>query len=142
MRGVGFLQYLRFVTAGSCEHLANCHACDHSSWKGPRRAFGIFDAATKQLIGSIEANFAIRLAPDQINISFGVFPDWRGKGTAQRALDVMSSYLKRETDVRQMMVRVSVENGASIRAIRKAEFQFVGVFEELEGVMARYVRDV
>src|SRR5712671_6408025 len=25
-----FLQYLRFVTAGSCEHLANCQACDHS----------------------------------------------------------------------------------------------------------------
>ena len=27
-----FLQYLRLVTAGSCEHLANCHARDHSSW--------------------------------------------------------------------------------------------------------------
>jgi hypothetical protein len=25
-------QYLRFVTAGSCEHLANCRACDHSCW--------------------------------------------------------------------------------------------------------------
>jgi hypothetical protein len=25
------LQYLRFVAAGSCEHLANCHAGDHSS---------------------------------------------------------------------------------------------------------------
>src|SRR4051794_36969532 len=26
------LEYLRFLTAGSCEHLANCHAGDHSSW--------------------------------------------------------------------------------------------------------------
>ena len=25
------LQYLRFVATGSCEHLANCHARDHSS---------------------------------------------------------------------------------------------------------------
>jgi RimJ/RimL family protein N-acetyltransferase len=115
---------------------------EHWRTEGPRRAFGISDAVSKQLIGSIEANFAIPLAPDQVNISFGVFPDWRGKGTVQRALDLMSSYLKRATDVRQMTVRVSVENVASIRAIKKAGFQFVGVFEELEGVMARYVRDV
>jgi hypothetical protein len=37
---------------------------------------------------------------------------------------------------------VSVENLASIGAINKAGLQFVGVFEELEGAMARYVRDV
>jgi RimJ/RimL family protein N-acetyltransferase len=54
----------------------------------------------------------------------------------------MSSYLKSATGVRQMAVRVSVENLASIGAINKAGFQFVGVFEDLEGVMARYVRDV
>jgi RimJ/RimL family protein N-acetyltransferase len=52
---------------------------EHWCTEGPRRAFGIFDAATKQLIGSIEANFAIPLAAGQVNISFGVFPDWRGK---------------------------------------------------------------
>ena len=31
------LQCLRFVTAGSCEHLANCQACDHSSWNRMNR---------------------------------------------------------------------------------------------------------
>jgi RimJ/RimL family protein N-acetyltransferase len=41
-----------------------------------------------------------------------------------------------------MAVRVSVENLASMRAINKAGFQFVGVLEELEAAMARYVRDV
>src|SRR5437868_742565 len=34
---VRLLQYLRFVTAGSCEHLANCHACDHCSWNRMNR---------------------------------------------------------------------------------------------------------
>jgi hypothetical protein len=34
------------------------------------------------------------------------------------------------------------QNLASIRTINKARFQFVGVFDELEGAMARYVRDV
>src|ERR1700744_1557836 len=49
---------------------------------GPRRAFGIFDCATDCLIGSIEANtnlpHALRLG--QANISYGVFPNWRGRG--------------------------------------------------------------
>lgn len=115
---------------------------EHWRTEGPRRAFGIFDARTKQLIGSIEANFAIPPAPGQVNVSFGVFPDWRGKGIAQRALDLMSSYFKSTMDVRQMALRVSVENLASMRAIEKAGFQFAGIFDELEGAMARYVRDV
>jgi len=65
-----------------------------------------------------------------------------GKGIAQRALDLMSSYLKSITGVRQMAIRASVENLASIRAIGKAGFQFAGIFDEREGAMARYVRDV
>jgi hypothetical protein len=31
------LQYLRFLTAGSCEHLANCHGCDNRMSLHPRR---------------------------------------------------------------------------------------------------------
>ena len=121
-------------------YIASCE----ENWRtqGPRRAFGIFDGASKQLIGSIEANLAFTLAEGRVNISFGVFPDWRGKGVVQRALAIMGSYLKNEMSASQMVVRVSVENLSSIRAINKAGFQFAGVFEEAEGAMARYVRDV
>ncbi|HEX4808398.1 MAG TPA: GNAT family protein [Bryobacteraceae bacterium] len=119
------------------------NSCEEQ-WRiqGPRRAFGICYSLTKQLIGSIEANFGLPLAAGQVNISFGVFPDWRGKGILQRVLDLMSSYLKSATGARQMVVRISVGNHASLKAINKAGFQFVGVFGELEGAMARYVRDI
>lgn len=121
-------------------YIAFCE--EHWRTQGSRRAFGIFDSTTKQLIGNVEANLAFPLAAGQANISFGVFPEWRGQGIVQRALDLMGSYLKSATGVRQMVVRISVGNLASIKAIHKAGFQFMGVFEELEGSIARYIRDV
>ena len=121
-------------------YIASCE--EHWRSQGPRRAFGIFDCKTEQLIGSIEANLAFPLAAGQVNVSFGVFVGWRGKGILRRALDLLSSYLKSETEVRQMVVRISVANSASLRAIQKAGFLFVGVFDEPEGPMARYVRDL
>jgi RimJ/RimL family protein N-acetyltransferase len=121
-------------------YIASCEEQWHSH--GPLRAFGIFDCKTEQLIGSIEANFAFPLAPGQVNVSFGVFAGWRGKGILLRALDLLSSYLRSATEARQMVVRISVANSASLRAIHKAGFLFVGVFDEPEGPMARYLRDL
>ncbi len=121
-------------------YIASCE----EEWRtnGPRRAFGIFDCATNQLIGSIEANLAYRLEPGQVNVSYGVFSDWRGRGIAQRALDLMSSYLRSSTELRQMVVRIACENTASVKVAQKAGFQFLGVFEEPKGPMARYARDL
>jgi len=107
---------------------------------GPLRAFGIFDSGTGQLIGSIEANLAYRSVPGQLNVSYGVFPGWRGKGVAQRALDLMSSHLGNSTELSQMVVRIACENAASLRVIEKAGFQFLGIFDEPHGRMARYAR--
>jgi RimJ/RimL family protein N-acetyltransferase len=109
---------------------------------GPRRAFGVFDSATNRLIGSIEANLAYRLAPGQVNVSYGIFLGWRGKGVAQRALDLMSSYLRSCTELRQMVVRIACENAASLKMAQKAGFQLLGIFEEPDGPVARYARDL
>jgi hypothetical protein len=37
----------------------------------PRRAFGLFDCATNQLVGFVEVNLA-RIEPGQVNVSYGV----------------------------------------------------------------------
>jgi RimJ/RimL family protein N-acetyltransferase len=73
---------------------------EHWRTNGPRRAFGVFDCPSNRLIGSIEANLVYRSAPGQVNVSYGVFAGWRGKGVAQRALDLMSSYLRAKTQLR------------------------------------------
>jgi RimJ/RimL family protein N-acetyltransferase len=109
---------------------------------GPRGAFGVFDCSTNRLIGSIEANLAYLSVPGEVNVSYGVFPGWRGKGVAQRALDLMSSYLRSSTELRLMVVRIAYENAASLRVVEKAGFRFLGVFDEPAGRMARYARDV
>jgi RimJ/RimL family protein N-acetyltransferase len=80
--------------------------------------------------------------PGQVNVSYGVFPGWRGKRVAQRALNLMSLYLKRSTELREMIVRIACENTASVRVVEKAGFRLLGVFDEPDGPMARYARDL
>jgi len=111
------------------------------NWRtnGPIRAFGISDCASGKLIGSIEANLAYRLVPGQVNISYGVFPNWRGKGIARRALELMGSYLRHATDVCEMVVRIECANEASLKVAERCGFEFAGIFEEPTGMMARYV---
>ncbi len=114
------------------------------NWRdaGPLRAFGVFDSRTGRLAGSIEANLALLCQPGQVNVSYGVFPAWRGKGIAVRALQLMSVYLRTSTEARQMVLRISAKNAASIRAAEKSDFIFVGVFDEPEGSMVRYARNL
>jgi RimJ/RimL family protein N-acetyltransferase len=119
------------------------NSCEkHWRSNGPRRAFGIFHCSTNRLIGSIEANLAYQSIPGQVNISYGVFLNWRGKGVAQRALDLVGSYLRRSTELRQMVVRIAPENAASLRVVEKAGFQCLGIFDEPNGRMVRYARDL
>jgi RimJ/RimL family protein N-acetyltransferase len=108
----------------------------------PRRAFGVFDCASGRLVGNVEVNLARTLEADQVNVSFGVHREWRGRGVAMRALDLMGKYLRLNTGVRQIVLRISPANFASIRVAEKAGFTFLGVFDEVEGSMARYVQDL
>ena len=119
-------------------------SCEEN-WRGdgPRRAFGIFDNATNRLVGSIEANLAFPLLePGQASVSYGVFPAWRGTGIALRALRLMGAYLKSVGGLRQMVLRISNENAASLRVAEKSGFQFLGNFQEPEGRIVRYAFDL
>jgi RimJ/RimL family protein N-acetyltransferase len=114
------------------------------SWRsgGPRRAFGVFDCTTGKLIGNIEANLARTLEPDQVNVSYGIHREWRGRGLAQRALNLMREYLQANTGVREIVLRISPANFASRRVAEKVGCAFLGVFDEVEGPMARYIKDL
>jgi RimJ/RimL family protein N-acetyltransferase len=131
----------RSTMATAQSYIRSCE----ENWRGdgPRRAFGIFDCATNRLIGSIEANLAFPvLEPTQANVSFGVFPAWRGNGTALRSLRLMGTYLKSISRMRQMVLRISCENAASLRVAQKSGFQLLGIFDEPEGRMVRYALDL
>jgi RimJ/RimL family protein N-acetyltransferase len=114
------------------------------NWRSgtPRRAFGVFDCATSQLVGTVEVNLSRILQADQVNVSYGIHQQWRGRGLAQRALDLMCEYLRVRTNARQVVLRIAPANVASIRVAEKGGFAFLGIFDEPEGRMARYMRDV
>jgi RimJ/RimL family protein N-acetyltransferase len=73
---------------------------NQESWRsgGYRRAFGIFDCAGNRLIGFIEVNLARLVEPGQVNVSYGVFPQWRRQGLALRAINFMDKYLRTATE--------------------------------------------
>jgi len=114
------------------------------SWRtgGPRRPFGIFHCAAGRLVGFIEVNLARLVEPGQVNVSYGVFRPWRRQGLALRALDLMAEYLRSATQARQMVLRIAPANTASLKFAEKAGFTFCGLFDEPEGRMARYHRDI
>jgi RimJ/RimL family protein N-acetyltransferase len=117
---------------------------NQESWRigRPRRSFGIFDCASTRLIGFIEVNMARLVGPGQVNVSYGIFPQWRRQGLAIRAINLMERYLRTVTEARQMVLRIAPENHASLKLAGKAGFAFQGLFDEPEGRMARYVRDI
>jgi RimJ/RimL family protein N-acetyltransferase len=114
---------------------------NQKSWRsgGPRRAFGVFDCASNRLVGFIEVNLA-RVVEGQVNVSYGVFPQWRRQGVALRAINLMDEYLRTATEARQLVLRIAPANTASLKLAEKVRFIFCGLFDEPEGLMARYVR--
>ena len=113
------------------------------SWRcsGPRRPLGIFDAQTNRVIGFIEMNLAM-LEPGQVNISYGIFRDYRGLGLTGRAIELVAEYLRSATDARQMVLQIAPDNTASLKIPQKAGFVFVGVWDLPQGRLARYIRNL
>ena len=110
--------------------------------RGPRRAFGVFDCASNRLVGFIEVNLARVVELGEVNVSYGVFRQWRRQGLALRAINLMDEYLRRETQARQIVLRIAPANTASLKLAEKSGFTLVGLFDEPEGPMVRYVRQI
>ncbi|MBV9181205.1 MAG: GNAT family N-acetyltransferase [Acidobacteria bacterium] len=107
---------------------------------GPRRALGVFDCSNDRLIGFVEANLELPGDSAEVNVSYGIFPEWRGQGLAGRAVNLMAEYLRSATDARGILLQIAPENSRSIRVAEKAGFVLVGVHEFAEGQRVRYVR--
>src|ERR1700739_5033837 len=107
---------------------------------GPRRAFGVFACSNGQLIGFVEANLELLGNPAEVNIAYGIFPAWRGRGLAGRAIDLIAEYLRGATEARDIVLQIAPANVRSIRVAEKAGFTRVGMHETVEGKRVRYAR--
>jgi RimJ/RimL family protein N-acetyltransferase len=96
-----------------------------ASWStlGPIRNFGLWDEATGALAGNIEANSAQEtLAPGEVNISYAIWPTFRGRGYATRAIELLCTYLATETGAEAAIIRVEPENTRSVAVARRSGF--------------------
>lgn len=100
-----------------------------------RRDLGIRLAATDRLVGNIEANLADDdFGAGEVNISYAIFPTYRGQGLASRAVGLLCAYLGRETDAVRAMLKIDERNLASLRVAAAAGFEPAGrVLERGDG---------
>lgn len=93
---------------------------------GRRRHLGICDASTGVLVGGVEAHLepapsgSVRLA--RVNISYAVFPGWRGRGVAARAVELLCSWLPEEFGPCVAVLRIAPENAPSLRVATACGF--------------------
>lgn len=102
---------------------------NQAQWRtgGPRRHLGIVDRATGALAGGVEAHFAVpELPTGSVNISYWVFPQWRGRGYAARAVRLVCAWLRDATDADTAVLRVDAGNAPSLRVARDAGHVLTG----------------
>jgi RimJ/RimL family protein N-acetyltransferase len=95
------------------------------SWRtgGPMRNFGVWDEATGALAGNCEANaVAESIGPTEVNVSYAIWPRFRGRGYAARAVELLCGYLADDTGVDTAIIRVEPANTRSLAVARRAGF--------------------
>ncbi|EFL23113.1 GNAT family acetyltransferase [Streptomyces himastatinicus ATCC 53653] len=119
------------------------HCREQWDTAGPLRAFGIHANAEAALAGTIDLRFTAEgLAPGQVNIAYGLYPSWRGRGLATRAVLLASQYAAHEGG-KEAVIRVEPENTASAAVARRAGFTPRGHTRGGDGTrLDWYVRDL
>jgi RimJ/RimL family protein N-acetyltransferase len=90
---------------------------------GPIHNFGVRDEATGALAGNCEANLALaELDPGEANISYAIWPQFRGHGYAARAVELLCAHLSATTAALTAIIRVEAANVRSVGVARRAGF--------------------
>ncbi|MFE6766711.1 GNAT family N-acetyltransferase [Streptomyces sp. NPDC057689] len=119
------------------------HCREQWDTAGPLRAFGIRVGAGGVLAGTVDLRFAGEgLAPGQVNVAYGLYPLWRGRGLATRAVLLASQYAARVGGA-QAVIQVEPENSASAAVALRAGFTPGSPTHGKDGTrFDRYVRDL
>jgi RimJ/RimL family protein N-acetyltransferase len=100
------------------------HCIEQWAARGPLRAFGIRTAARQTLAGYIDLRFDVAgLEPGQANISYVLYPGWRGQGLVTRAVRLICQYAAVE-GATQGVIRVDPENSPSAAVARRSGFTY------------------
>ncbi|MFD0559385.1 GNAT family N-acetyltransferase [Stackebrandtia endophytica] len=106
-------------------------------------AFAIMVAGVGVQAGYVDVRFRLAgLGEGRVNVSYGLYPQWRGRGLMTHAVDLVCGFARRR-GAAQAVIRCAVENVASAAVAVRAGFRFEGRFPEPDGqLFEHYVRDL
>jgi RimJ/RimL family protein N-acetyltransferase len=88
---------------------------------GPKLAFGI--RVEDVLAGTIDVDFALpSLRPRDANLAYGLYPAWRGRGVATRAVQLACGFLRDRGDIDWAVIMIDPRNQASAAVAERAGF--------------------
>ncbi|GAB1819820.1 GNAT family N-acetyltransferase [Herbidospora sp. RD11066] len=129
-------QLIRWYTGGPSTREATADYLHHcmTQWKihGPLRAFGI------RVNGVLAGTLDLRFGADEVNIAYGLYPAWRGKGLATRSVLLACRYAFSEGAL-LLVIKVEPGNTASSAVAVRAGFAHTGTVVEDGTVFTRYV---
>lgn len=112
---------------GSLEGVKNWITKNLQYWgkNGPIFNFAITNT-NDQLIGMVEANSDYEniegIEQGDANISYGLYPQFRGQGNASRAVDLITNFLKTK-GFKRGVIRTNRENEPSIKVAIACDFE-------------------
>jgi RimJ/RimL family protein N-acetyltransferase len=122
-------------------HIGQCI----EAWRAeaPWRTFGIADARSGRLAGTIDVNTALpSLAPGVVNLAYGLYPEWRGRGFARRSVALALTFAREAFHSRTAVLRIDPSNVPSIAVARRCGFEFIGEVITHEGLLGHHQRAI
>ena len=101
---------------------------------------GIEDKATGALCGIAGLQRGLDyLEPGEVNLTYSLYPNWRGRGYATRAVRLAMEVARRAGAVDQFVIRVAAWNGESIRVAQRLGFRFSHISDDEHGRLEWFI---
>lgn len=132
------LEQQKWVSGGesTLENVEKWIAKNQEYWKNDGPVFNFAVWVEGKLVGMVEANTDAQkvegLGEGQANISYGIYPNYRGKGYAAGAVNLLLEFLK-EKGLAQAVIRANPENVNSLKIPFKCGFKETGEMKTKEG---------
>ncbi|GAB3651198.1 hypothetical protein GCM10028833_21910 [Glycomyces tarimensis] len=139
-------ELIRWLTGGPSRReqtLAYLRRCERA-WAegGPMHHFAIRCGEDAAPAGTIDVQFdQPYLPPGRVNLAFGLYPAWRGKGLATRAVGLACSYAA-SLGAEAAVIRCERENQRSAAVALRAGFAYLDQRASGGGLHDWYVREL
>ncbi|WP_392543874.1 GNAT family N-acetyltransferase [Oryzobacter telluris] len=97
---------------------------------------GVVDVASGELAGCVGIQRGLDYLRDgQVNLTYALYPGWRGRGYAVRAVRLATRLELARREVAAFVIRAAPDNPESIAVARRAGFEPAGTTDDAHGLL-------